>query len=293
MKSRRTEHIGPPCDHPERPEQYTDAALCGADGVSSSRVSRAQYPDGWRTCPACSAKYYGAKLAAEFPTVTLHKASNPDDEDRSYKTYRGVHEVRVGGVVRGYVCSQQGWGKGYTVHCAYNSDQDGSVRIQTYANELPTGRVVNSNPNRDGCDKFGNRALVAKDFGSKEHAAYAMCVRILTRALTGWREFPPPMEPAAYLAKRARDREQEAQRKEQRRQETIASMGDRVAELDAERERALERDAVLRALNVETDAAVEAIAYARELIAKDVKRIEGAMESARTHRQRAEQGVDL
>lgn len=290
--SRRTEHLGPPDKDQSGGDrvQFTTAPLCGGgeDAKYGSRVfMRATDPAGDRTCPQCSALHFGNVLREHFPTLQIVKSSNVRDEDRTWKEYRGVHEVRVDGVLRGYVCSENGWGAGYTVHRVRNNDQrDGRIEVETYNVELPIRVYKGTIGHNNGRDVTVTR----QHFGSKEHAAYAMATYTVIRALAGWREFAPAMEPAAYMAMLAEERREREAQKEARRLETIANMGEQERELTAERERVEAYVATLRALNLESDAAVEAVRFATDLAEKDLKRIDGRISQVRAVAEREREG---
>lgn len=230
-----------------RTAEGADTALCGDSGMW------VRWADGGPpSCPGCSAAYWRARLP---DNVTLTKGINVRDDGRGWKEYRGVHELRIDGVLYGYVCSGQGFGVGFTVHHATNADYqrgmtcDGRIEIDTAELSLTF----------EGKSK--------KRFDSKEHAAFYALSDMRERP--EWCYLKPPMEQSDYIAKREAERLARAEAEKKRVVEFITSQHERAGQLSRDALTCLAHMQALRALNVESDAAVAAIAYALARLEKE------------------------
>lgn len=214
------------------------------------------------TCPKCSAAYWAAKLEEFTGRFELRHIKRGKT---GYQEFRSKNEVYVDNVFYGYVTCENGFGHGWRARCVENAEYGGEIGAQK-----PSGAIdVRVDTRLD--DKGIARDMRREVFHSKEMAAYFMIKTIVEYTPeTPWKQFRPAITAEKYRAMKVEHETKQKTATEERRLNNLSEARDKrhsISEQIAEIEQHID---TLRGLNLESDAACNAVKYALILLDIDL-----------------------
>lgn len=193
----------------------------------TSIIMRAAHDPARATCSKCAELHFSKLVPANVRLETFPQPGNWPD-------YRSAYALHVDGVHVAFVCCKQGWGKGWSVRGIRNHATTGAIAIGFELGDVDDART-------------------------KSHAILAACAFLITGRLA------PAIAPADYLAAEKADAARQASERERKRLASIAAADAEIVEIDGQIAAAGAHKAALRAINVESATAADAIAWALEI----------------------------
>ena len=238
--------------------------LCGAQGEILGKIATVERA----TCPKCSAYYWGKRIPAN---VTIERWDEKAETGRSYTKYRSVYMLKVDGIHRAYVCCENGWGAGWTVRECDNHYSSGAQRPSDAPSEVGTSI----------------RGMLI----SREQAIVAAATKIAALDEDS-SLFLPAMSVEEWKAERVAHAKRNAEIREQKRKDGLASSDERLVKLAGELDVAEARLQALRGINVEAPASADALAWAVQMAEKEISDIRSSITNTTNYRARLESGKD-